>query len=958
MRADVVKRVFVVCFILMLPAVGYAQEATITGTITDSTGAVLPGVTVVAVHEATGNRFEAVTDGLGTYRIPVRVGAYRIMAELPGFATVTRTGVQLLVGQTASLNMQMAPSTLQETVTVTAEAPLLDVTSSEVSGNIDPQQMQELPVQGRGWTTLALLAPGNRTTAVGDAPVQDSREDNQEYQVNMDGQQITNNLGTGGQPRYSRDVIAEFQFISNRFDATQGRSPGVQVNAVTKSGTNQFAGLFSGYYRSDTLNAEDHVLKRKRPVDIQQYSTTFGGPIVRDRFHFFGNFEYEREPLTSIWNTPFPAFNITLSGKRTVKVGGLRLDYQVSPQMRLMAKTNRSKAFAPFGGGANTHPAGTGTNDETTGSELVQFTRVLGSRALNEIKAGHADYRHGNQNLTKWTKHWQAPRVTTGSPRITFRGFSVPGNNNYPRYRGQDTYSVRDDFTLSYNARGRHDMRAGGEYLFDNGVTNNCSRCMGNIDARGGNIPANIEALFPDPFNADTWNLAALSPITRRYTVGTADSWVIPTDLNKSAFWVQDDWRISDRLTLNLGLRYDVILNAFAQDVDFRPWETPGRPQDTDNIQPRVGFAWRLNDDTVVRGGGGKYYADIILAGILWPTQPTLVSIIAVDNDGRADFAANPFPGGRLPTLTEANQRFCYVNNGAPGCLFRDAPELAPPAEFAHVTEKWQTSIGLQRQLRSDMVIEADYVYAHGEHEKVIQDNINITFNPSTGVNLPFSNTRTRFEPFWGVIGMYPMMGWSNYHALQMAFTKRLSDNWQASATYTTGGFWTGEPLPQSGLRQVTFPVAKDLGGDYSLAPTDQRHRVVFNGIWQVGYGFQVSGLYFFGSGERDETTSGAGDLRDLAAGLERLRADGTLVPRAGFVGEPIHRVDIRLQQRVPIAGRVRVDGILEMFNLFNRANYGAFETNESSPQYRQPLQSANIAYAPFTMQLGFRVTF
>jgi hypothetical protein len=866
--------------------------------------------------------------------------------------------VQLQVGQTATVNLQMAPSTIQETVTVTAEAPLLDVTTSDLGGNIDAQQMQELPVQGRGWTTLALLAPGNRTTAISAEPVQDSRHDNREYQLNMDGQQVTNNLGTGSQPRFSRDTVAEFQFISNRFDATQGRSSGVQVNAVSKSGTNQLAGLFSGYYRNDRFNAEDHVLGRKRPIDIQQYSMTAGGPILRDRFHFFGNFEYEREPLTSIWNTPFPAFNIELNGKRTAKVGGLRLDYQLSPQMRLMAKVNRSKAFTPFGGGNNNHPAGTGTDDETTGSEAIQLTQVLSNRALNEIKAGHADYRHGNQNLTKWTKHWQAPRVTTGSPRITFRGFSVPGNNNYPRYRGQDTYSVRDDFTFSYNAGGRHDLKAGGEYLFDNGVTNNCSRCMGNIDARGGPLPANLPEILPVWNDADTWNLAALSPIVNRYTVGTGDEWSLPTDLKKTGLWWQDDWQISDRVTLNLGLRYDLIQNAFAQVVEFQPWEAANRPEDTNNIQPRLGFAWRMNDETVVRGGAGKYYADVILAGILWPTQPTIVNIIAVDNDRRADFAANPFPAGRLPTYAESNRAFCHVNNGAPGCLFRDAPELAPPPEYAHVTQSWQTSIGLQRQLRNDMAFEADYVYKRGTDEKVIQDNVNLTFDPATGANLPFSNRAARPQPLWGVVGIYPMSGWSNYHALQTSFTKRLSNNWQASATYTLAGYWTGDPLPLSGLRQVTFPVALDLGGEYTLAPTDQRHRMVFNGIWQVGYGFQLSGLYFFGSGERDSASSGAGDLRGLGEGPERLRRDGTITPRAGFVGEQIHRVDVRLQQRVPIGGRLRVDGILEMFNLFNRANFGSYELEETAPDFGQPQQSTNIAYAPFTMQLGFRLTF
>ena len=240
----------------------------------------------------------------------------------------------------------------------------------------------------------------------------------------------------------------------------------------------------------------------------------------------------------------------------------------------------------------------------------------------------------------------------------------------------------------------------------------------------------------------------------------------------------------------------------------------------------------------------------------------------------------------------------------------------------------------------------------------MIQDNVNVTFDQATGVNIPFSNRAARPQPLWGVVGIYPMTGWSNYHALQTAFTKRLSNNWQASATYTLAGYWTGDPLPLSGLRQVTFAVAPDLGGEYSLAPTDQRHRFVFNGIWQVGYGFQVSGLYFFGSGERDSASSGAGDLRGLGEGPERLRRDGTIVPRAGFVGGQIHRVDVRLQQRVPIGGRLRVDGILEMFNLFNRANFGSYELEETAPDFGQPQQSTNIAYAPFTMQLGFRLTF
>ena len=160
------------------------------------------------------------------------------------------------------------------------------------------------------------------------------------------------------------------------------------------------------------------------------------------------------------------------------------------------------------------------------------------------------------------------------------------------------------------------------------------------------------------------------------------------------------------------------------------------------------------------------------------------------------------------------------------------------------------------------------------------------------------------------------------------------------------------------------FPVAPDLGGERSLAETDQRHRLVFNGIWQVGYGFQVSGIYFYGSGQRTQAVCGC-DARGLQiASVDRLRLDGTIIPREAFVGQPIHRVELRLQERVPLHGRAAISGYLEVFNVFNRANYGpspgsvGYVVTENSPQYGQPTASTNLSYAPRTVQLGFRVAF
>jgi hypothetical protein len=482
---------------------------------------------------------------------------------------------------------------------------------------------------------------------------------------------------------------------------------------------------------------------------------------------------------------------------------------------------------------------------------------------------------------------------------------------------------------------------------------------MGRIDARDGPIPGNVEELFPVWDSADTWNIAALSPLVRNYRIGVSDDFPVQLTNPKYAMWVQDDWHVTDRLTLNLGLRYDVIWNATNQETVFEPFMAANRSQDADNIQPRVGFAYQVNDQTVLRGGAGKYYVDIIAGNFTHSKRVLDTLFLERRNDGRADFAVNPF-NGPIPSFTAALQLVCDVNS-ARGCIRRGAEELAAPPDLAHLTSSWQTSLGVQRQVSETAAFEVDYVYRRDIDQKVIHGNANVTFDPATGANLPFGDINSRPFPQWGTVGFYGYHGWANYHALQTTLTKRLSDNWQASANYTLSGYWTGDPPPitlMSGApAEVPFPVAADLGGDYSLGETDQRHRLVFNGIWQVGGGFQISGLYFFGSGERMAVSAGD-DFRDLGGGSERLREDGTIIPREGITGDQIHRVDVRLQQRVPLIGRARIDGILEVFNLFDRANYGSYVTNESSPRFGQPNASSNLAYASRTLQLGFRMTF
>jgi len=979
MNSGLARRVLAIGVILLLPVAAFAQEAVLTGTVTDSTGAVLPGVTVTASNEATGNTFVGVTDERGIYRIPVRIGNYRVTSELQGFATAMRSDVQMLVGQTATLNLQMAPSTVQETVTVTGEAPLIDLKNSSLGGNIDGRQVQELPVNGRNWMALALLAPGSRTQAgatgtAAQIPLPDRNNgEAREFQLNVDGQQVSADIGTGGQAKFSQDSIAEFQFVANRFDATMGRSTGVQVNAITKSGSNQVSGLFRGNFRnSDWMNAENPVLKTVEKVDNQQYSTTLGGPIIRDKLHYFGNYEYEREPRESIFNSPYPVFNVPLTGKNTQKKGGVRLDYQLSSRARVMGKFSRAEIFEPFGAGNTGFSGSTGTNKEYNRESLGQLTTVLSNRAVNEVKVGQAVFGLANQNLTTWSNHWQKVNgITVGSPRIAFTGFAIAPNQNYPRHQDQWVWSARDDFTYSYDAKGRHDLRVGGEFLNRHQIQANCRQCSGdmraNVTPAGGTsipTPAQMQAWFPDPFNVDTWNLAAISPWVSTYSIGVGD-FNVHLYSKKAAGWVQDDWAISNRLTLNLGLRYDLELGAFANDIEVLPFQQAGRPADKTNFQPRVGFNYKLSDTTALRGGSGLYYGDALGADQSFATGNRQVVVIQYTNDGRPDFAANPTGGQPLPNFEQAQSRLCSGNaaafnawkavnyTGAAPCLTRDLQEFVGLPKYVHLPRTFQTSVGVQHQIGSVTAVTVDYVYSKGDHEKDVVDNINLTFNPATGANYPFADRTRRPYPDWGVVSMNTHLGRSAYHALQTSLTKRFSNRWQGSATYTLSRLYNADTHPFSGLEPVPFETARDLGGEWGISADDQRHRMVLNGIWQVGGGFQVSALHFFAAGIRLPHTYG-GDVRGAGANFsQRLRPDGTIVPRNDLLAPTQNRTDVRFQQRIPLGGRVSIDGIAEVFNVFNRPNWGIGTQESTTSQFLQHT-SAQVR----TAQFGFRLTF
>ena len=956
--------IVVIAGIVAWPATGYAQEATLIGQVTDSTGAVLPGVVVRAIHEASGNTTEVVTDERGGFRIPARIGIHHITAELAGFTTVTQTGLPLAVSQELVVNLQMSPSSVQETVTVTGEAPLVNPTAARPSGVVSTRQIEDLPINGRNFLDLTLMARGATANSVRETPTDTGQRG--DYQMNIDGQQVTTQLLARMSPTYSRDAIAEFEFVANRFDATQGRSLGAQLNVITKSGTNTYAGTAAGYFRDSRFNEADFIQKRVLPYSNQQLSGTFGGPIVRNRAHFFGSYEYEREPQILTFDSPFRSFNLDSEefNRQTLKALG-RFDTELSTQTHLSVRHARTD-LRPFleGGGALKHPSVTNTYELHTNSTVGSLTQVLGNRSVNELKAGYSDSwdRRDNPLNDPFTVSL-LPTNVEGNRVMCMRflgGYQIGTCAASPTNFSNSVWSFRDQFTSTLaTGWGSHTLKTGGEALIHKTRQGSCGVCYGIMDLSGGPVPANLEALFPVWNDPSTWrrNAPELARIARHFEWITGDLGPTLRRPDYSA-WLQDDWTLSQRFTLNLGVRYDVSINKYANDVEVQPFLPAGRSDDMNNVAPRLGFAYSPNDRTVVRGGFGVYFTGL---GNTVPTQNMQAANAAevlITNDGRPDFVVNPF-NGPAPTLEQVRAR-----TGSRSIL--DPISSVNPDE----PYSYQTSVGVERQIGDTFAVSVDFLAyeARGEggasgrpgDRGFFVENINLAYNPATGANYPYTDTARLPYPAWGPVGVVKFGAQSSRRAVEFGFQKRYGNRWQAGGQYTLSRL--RDYMPQPG--NLPFRLADDFEGQWSLGVGDQRHRAVFNGIVEIGYGFQVSGLYFYGSGQRRATTYG-GDLRRMGAfSTNRLRPDGSIVPRNNFVGAPIHRMDTRIQRRFAF-GRYRVDGLVEVFNVFNHENYGSYVTVESNRNYGLPTATAgsssslqNVAYQSRSAQFGFRVAF
>jgi Carboxypeptidase regulatory-like domain len=934
--------------LLLVSAPLFAQQAAVTGVVTDETKAILPGATITATNLATGGSQIVVTDERGEYRLlNLPPGHYKLQAELSGFSTVQVSDVELLVGQNATMPFALKVANLSETVTVSSESPLVDVTSSQVAGNVNPRQMEELPLQGRNWLELSKLVKGMTANEVTNGPgVADDM-----FQLNLDGQQVTQKISGGfGQPKFSRESIGEFQIVTNMFDITQGRSAGVQVQAVSRAGTNRTQGSFYSYFRDSNLNAPDFLTGTVLPYENQQIGGALGGPILKDKLHYFGSYEYEREPGTT-FSAPaaLPGQTFTVPYKNSQQSLLLRLDDQLSSSDRLTVRGSRWNWSNPFVLASGGHPSNASVQTKQATNILGTWSNVLSNTKVQELRIGYNNFQWANQGLPEVgaTFQYSFPGLTLGKPY------------NYPQWLYQNNFESRYD--LSWH-KDTHDFKIGGEFIYAH-IT-----ALWYLQEQGiltfTSVPADITSRIPvsSPYDVSTWNLNGLDPIAQKFEKNyNAGDWTLDVPGPTWGVWMGDTWRLSSTWTINYGVRWDdnwnvastpgVITNSIPIDNGSAAATTripemaagdfgyKKGMRDNLDIAPRAGFTWNVGggNDLVIRGGSGLYFTYLQTQYTYSPQLYSRMITASFNNDGKPGFVDDPARG-----VTTYDQ----------------AAAAAPPQAARIITPNfrnpytWQSSIGFQKQINADTAVEADLVH-YNEYRDTRSIDPNLFYDPSTGYNK--NPAAGRPNPQWGQILYLVSTGRQDYTAIASGLTRRMKHHLQGGVTYTL-------MLAQhdDGTPGLVSPSANNqfnyLDGEYATSTTFQRSTLRAWSVYQMPWGLSAALSYAYGSGNLYNATiattpygkTGSNRLNLTATGaptaaitipagvLDRwdgpaVIASGAVIPRNALHGLPYSKFDLRLTKDIRIGSSWKASLIGEVYNLFNHANYIGYVTQLSA---------------------------
>jgi hypothetical protein len=868
---------------------------------------------------------------------------------MPGFAPAERT-LTLLVGQVATIDLVLQLASASTTIAVESAAAAVDASTSSVAGDVSPTEVSRVPLNGRNYLQLAMMVPGITSNDVTNSPL--GVTDGGKLQINVDGQQVTQNSAgdSFGEPQYSQDAIDQFQIITNRFDATLGRSSRIQVNVQTKSGSNQFHGTLYGYFRNSDFNASDPVAHKVLPFSDQQFGGTFGGPILKEKLFFFFAYEGERQPNT-IFDVPtgFGGLSYTFNNELRTNSYLLHANWLMSTNHRFSVRATGYTWLEPFNNVTGTSSPTRATNSTRTSyAALGTWTWTASAAVVNEVRAGLNHFDWQNIPLIQ-SQEYRLPTITVGAPY------------NYPQQLGQNTQQYRDDL---FWLKTSHSIKAGVDYLHTPYSGNFGQNVRGTVLSFSSGVSAlNLASVFPTWNDPSTWNLAVLSQHATSYTQGFGN-YLYSVSTNAIGAWLQDDWKISGKFTLNLGLRYDNDLGIFDPDLHLQSGiQTPHYNQNL-LFQPRVGFAWDVTGSrkTVVRGGVGLFYADIqanqTIDDAIFNGQTTISPSVTGTATNPINLAA-PFG-----SVTGAQ----FLSGAVPVA----AQTIQPLAPNVRTPYSMQASIGAEHQVSKNWTLSADLVHWRVYHDWIRTD-ANLFYNPATGYDMNPSTAGRPNPNFAGILNFTtPDAAGSIYDGLHAGVQHRFAQSFSTSVA------WTLARLKDSTTSPFYYPNNQfNLADEWAISPDNQTNTLSVVAAWTMKWGFSLSGSFHYGSGQNFQVTAnqnpfnatGVNDRLFLAtaayytspSNITPVNINGTaydIVKRDSLVGHQIARVDVRLSKTFNLKERVRLIPMIEAFNLFNHSNFGTYQTGVNVASYGSPAQNTDLAYAPRMLQFAGRVEF
>jgi hypothetical protein len=932
-----------------------ATNGTIEGTVKDDQGALLPGVTVTITNIDTGQERVVVTNETGLYRAPLlSLGTYRIAAELQGFKKFEQTGVSLRVGQTAVIDVSLSVGALAETITVTADAPLIDSARIDIGHSLSDQEVHALPLVARNPYNFALVQPGVTGIENVEFGVPRLAANGAAMRINY---QIDGNTNTEKDRAglrllpISEVMIQEVKVITTGFAPEFGQTMGMVFNAVTPSGTNAFHGQASYLFRRREFSAfpfffgctgvaasctgpAANAVKPETKVDTATGS--IGGPIVKNKLFFYGGIEQTRRDLSSGALITVPAATVAQLGLKpqpaaapNVQTGKFKmgkLDYQMNAAHRANFRWVQFHNDAPYnsGGGINTLERATDFLDAMD-SLAGQVVSSFGANKLNELRV---QYAHRHQSSVANNDSGTGPAVLISGVAGFGGAVSGSGQGNAGFDFKQNMTQVIDNFTL---LRGNHSYKVGFDYQYIYDERTAAPQFIYTFPT--------TQAYLDAKSGANAFGYTTMTQLTGDLGFNMSTSLF-------SAF-IQDDWQIRPRLKVLYGLRYD--LYNYPKGLENAPLaQTREFNIDRNNFGPRFGIAWQIDDKTVVRGSTGIMYDQAILGGYEQALQLSGSPRAPSYTFSPTSAGAPAFPGG-AGTGTVAQQSPWAVD---------------PEFEVAHT---WQTSTQLERSFGSDLTMSLSLMYAKGDQLPVVTD-VNLinpigTLADGRPIYNAAVNASTRQDPRFNHINQVQSIGDSTFKSMTVQATKRMAAGITFNVQYSLGKGLDNTPL----LTQLTVQAESgrsdpsNLDRDLGPNPLDMRHNFTGNVVYSsknssdnaivrgLLNGNEIGVLLQFNSGlpvnlPANRDLNGDGILSDRPLGIAR---NALYLPTR-------KNVDLRYTRWIPIRNSVRGEVIAEMKNVFNTQQLSGITTSTPVDVAGNPITPITFDAYQFSNASGF----